>query len=382
MKIAEDWRRAVLQAAIEGRLTGGSLDKWRFVELNEIFHFVDYRGMTPIKNTEGICLITASNIRKGYMDYTRKEYISADEYCRRLGRGVTEKGDLLFTTEAPMGHVSICDLEQCSCGQRIITLKARAEVINKLYMYFILSDCFQKQLLDNCTGTTAKGIKADKLKRFLVPLPPIDEQRRIVSRLDAILAKIAELEAAENELYDQERRFPGDMRDALLQAAIEGQLTGGKRESWRWVRLGDVGTFVRGHGIKKSDTTETGKPCIRYEQLYTTFKTSFSEAVSFVPNEIFQKSVKVHKNDILMALTGENNVDIALTVAYTGDDEIAMGGDMTKFTTTIDPMYVVYFMNSPFAISHKSKLATGNIIVHISNDKLASIPLPLPPLEE
>lgn len=83
-----------------------------------------------------------------------------------------------------------------------------------------------------------------------------------------------------------------------------------------------------------------------------------------------------------MALTGENNVDIALAVAYTGDDEIAMGGDMTKFTTTIDPMYVVYFMNPPFAISHKSKLATGNIIVHISNDKLASIPFPLPPLDE
>lgn len=146
------------------------------MKLNEIFQFVDYRGMTSIKSTEGVFLTTTSDIHKGYMDYTRKEYISYDEYCRRLRRGVTEKGNLLFTTEAPMGHVSTCDLEQCSCGQRIITLKARDKniVINKLYMYFILSDYFQKQLLDNCTGTAAKGIKANKLKRFLVPFPPIE----------------------------------------------------------------------------------------------------------------------------------------------------------------------------------------------------------------
>ena len=132
-------------------------------------------------------------------------------------------------------------------------------------------------------------------------------------------------------------------------------------DNWEWVRLGDVGYFVRGNGIKRAETTETGKPCIRYGQLYTTFKTSFNQVKSFVPETIFKKAVKIHKNDILMALTGENNVDIALAVAYLGEDKIAMGGDMTKFTHIINPMYIVAVINSTFAISCKSKLATGNM---------------------
>ncbi|MBR3238597.1 MAG: restriction endonuclease subunit S [Oscillospiraceae bacterium] len=164
-------------------------DSWRMVELNQLFDFVDYRGKTPNKTSEGVFLITASNIRRGYMNYTRKEYISREEYAERQSRGITQKGDLLFTTEAPMGNAALCDLDICSCGQRIITFKPYEEetAIPALYMFFILSPPFQGQLLDNCTGTTAKGIKADKLKHFLIPLPPLAEQKRIVARLEELL---------------------------------------------------------------------------------------------------------------------------------------------------------------------------------------------------
>lgn len=164
-------------------------ETWKWVEVNQIFNFVDYRGKTPNKIAEGVFLVTASNIRQGYMDYTRKEHISRDEYETRKSRGITEKGDLLFTTEAPMGNAAICDLEECSCGQRVITFKEYTDgtVYSKLFMYFILSPAFQKQLVDNCTGTTAKGIKADKLKHLLLPLPPISEQYRIVEKIDELL---------------------------------------------------------------------------------------------------------------------------------------------------------------------------------------------------
>ena len=162
---------------------------WTMIELNQLFDFVDYRGKTPNKTTSGVFLITASNIRQAYMDYTRKEYISREEYKGRQSRGLTQKGDLLFTTEAPMGNAALCDLDECSCGQRIITFKeyAKGTAYPPLYMYFILSPQFQQQLLDNCTGTTAKGIKADKLKHFLIPLPPLAEQRRIVAKLEELL---------------------------------------------------------------------------------------------------------------------------------------------------------------------------------------------------
>jgi type I restriction enzyme S subunit len=164
-------------------------DSWKMVELNQLFDFVDYRGKTPHKTSNGVFLITASNIKQGYMDYTRKEYISKAEYKERQSRGITNKGDLLFTTEAPMGNAALCDLDECSCGQRIITFQQYEEdtALPSLFMYFILSPAFQRQLLDNCTGTTAKGIKADKLKHFLIPLPPLAEQKRIVAKLEELL---------------------------------------------------------------------------------------------------------------------------------------------------------------------------------------------------
>ena len=164
-------------------------ESWTMVELNQLFDFVDYRGKTPTKITSGVFLITASNIKQAYMDYTRKEYISREEYECRQSRGLTQKGDLLFTTEAPMGNAALCDLDECSCGQRIITFKeyTKETSLPALFMYFILSPQFQQQLLDNCTGTTAKGIKADKLKHFLLPLPPYEEQKRIVAKLEELL---------------------------------------------------------------------------------------------------------------------------------------------------------------------------------------------------
>lgn len=384
MKLAEDLRRAVLQAAIEGSLTGGSRDNWRFVRLGEIGEIIG--GGTPnTSKSENWVNGRIAWITPADMGTLKSKYIShgarhiTEKGLASSSARIMPKGSIIFSSRAPIGYIAIAENDLCT-NQGCKSVKLYDGVLSE-YVYFALL-AMRDDIKKMGSGTTFKEISGRVFSSVIIPLPPIDEQRRIVSRLDTILPKIAELESAENELEALERRFPGDMRDALLQAAIEGKLTGSNMDNWQWVRLGKVGTFVRGYGIKKSDTTETGKPCIRYGQLYTTFKTSFSEAVSFVPDEIFQRSVKVHKNDILMALTGENNVDIALAVAYTGDEEIAMGGDMTKFMTTIDPMYVVYFMNSPFAISHKSKLATGNIIVHISNDKLASIPLPLPPIEE
>lgn len=154
-------------------------------------------------------------------------------------------------------------------------------------------------------------------------------------------------------------------------------------ESWEWVRLGDIGVLERGSGLKRNEITPQGMPCIRYGELYTTYRTRFDLTVSYTSPEIFAQCHKVCKNDIVMSLTGENKHDIAMAVTYEGDSEIAMGGDMTKwFAHGMNPIYLTYLLNSPYGIGCKQIRATGNIIVHISNGKLSEIPLPIPPLAE
>lgn len=154
-------------------------------------------------------------------------------------------------------------------------------------------------------------------------------------------------------------------------------------ESWCWCRLGELGTFVRGNGIKRSETIEKGFPCVRYGEMYTTYKIKFSTTKSFTSKDIFDKSQKVHKDDILMALTGENKWDIALAATYQGESEIAIGGDLCKFSPIhCYSLFLVYIINSPFGIEYKRNTATGDIIVHISVDKLGNMIFPLPPLVE
>ena len=93
---------------------------WKWRALDEIFKFVDYRGKTPTKTTDGVRLITASNVRQGYVDHKRIEFISSEEYIDRQNRGISKKGDILFTTEAPLGNVALADLDVYSAGQRVI----------------------------------------------------------------------------------------------------------------------------------------------------------------------------------------------------------------------------------------------------------------------
>lgn len=154
-------------------------------------------------------------------------------------------------------------------------------------------------------------------------------------------------------------------------------------ESWEWVRCSSIGTMVRGKGIKRTETTETGLPCVRYGEIYTSYNTSFTETISFIPNEIDKSCNHFNHNDIIFTLTGENKQDIAKAVAYLGKTSVAAGGDLAYWTAHgMNSLYLTYFLNSPYCIEMKKRLATGDIIVHISTDKIGSFLLPMPPLKE
>lgn len=207
-------RGQILQEAIQGKLVpqlaeegvveqiGVAPDErpfeipksWKWRALDEIFKFVDYRGKTPTKTTDGVRLITASNVRQGYVDHKRIEFISSEEYIDRQNRGISKKGDILFSTEAPLGNVALADLDVYSAGQRVITLQTDSEN-KKLLMYFMLSPYFQKALKNNATGTTAQGIKAARLKKLMLPVPPVEEQARIASKVEELLKQVDALSA-------------------------------------------------------------------------------------------------------------------------------------------------------------------------------------------
>ena len=180
---------------------------WQWIRLGNLAKFIDYRGKTPTKINSGIRLITAKNIRKGYIDKNPEEFISESDYDTWMTRGFPRIGDMLFTTEAPMGNAATIDLKnKFALAQRAICFQWHVPTVSKFMLLQVLAMPFQSQLLDQATGMTATGIKASKLKEIPVALPPVSEQHRIVAKVDELFA-----------LCDQLK--------TRLQAASETQLT-------------------------------------------------------------------------------------------------------------------------------------------------------------
>jgi len=169
---------------------------WVFERFGKLFRFIDYRGKTPKKVESGIRLITAKNIRIGYRQDKPTEFITEKNYHEWMTRGFPEKGDLLFSTEAPMGNVCIVDLdEKFALAQRTINLHPWGKQNSQYFMFAIMSPLIQGMISEKATGMTATGIKAAKLKLVPLPLPPLAEQCRIVTKVDQLMAFCDELEA-------------------------------------------------------------------------------------------------------------------------------------------------------------------------------------------
>lgn len=145
--------------------------------------------------------------------------------------------------------------------------------------------------------------------------------------------------------------------------------------------LGEVGVFVRGNGMPKTDFTEAGIGAIHYGQIYTYYGTWATETKSFVSPSTAAKLAKVDPGDIIITNTSENLEDVGKAVAWLGTDQIVTGGHATVFKHNEDPKYIAYWLQSPSFQVQKVKLATGTKVIDVSAKSLAKVLIPVPPRE-
>lgn len=183
---------------------------------------VDYRGKTPTKTESGVFLVTARNIKNGIIDYSlSEEFISDDDYEEVMRRGKPKIGDILFTTEAPLGEVAQIDNENIALAQRIIKFRGKSNVLDCSYLkLFIQSTEFQQGLMTFATGSTALGIKSDRLSYLKQFVPPLTEQTQIVEAVKEHSKKYEKLiEVASQAIEHMQER-----RTALVSAAVTGKI--------------------------------------------------------------------------------------------------------------------------------------------------------------
>ena len=145
--------------------------------------------------------------------------------------------------------------------------------------------------------------------------------------------------------------------------------------------LGSFATISRGGNFQKKDFRDDGFPCIHYGQIYTKYGLFVDKTVSFISPACASKQKTASKNDIIMAVTSENIEDVCKCIVWLGDGEVAVSGHSAIIRHSQNPKYLAYYFHSRMFFDQKRKLAHGTKVIEVTPDKLASVKIPLPPIE-
>ena len=198
-------------------------DGWIECNLEDNIRLIDYRGRTPQKTKSGVRLITAKNVKLGYLQLEPQEFIAENYYESWMTRGIPKYGDVLFTTEAPLANIAQIDTtEKLAFAQRIIVMQPNTKILNQTFLkYLLLSPPIRNKIISNGTGATVLGIKSRLLKKIGIYFPrSIKEQQTIVHQLDVLRAETQKLVVVYQKKIDDLE----ELKRSLLQKAFAGEL--------------------------------------------------------------------------------------------------------------------------------------------------------------
>jgi type I restriction enzyme S subunit len=226
---------------------------WQILPLEDCMDaIIDYRGKTPDKKTSGIPLVTARVVKNGRIE-TPDEFIAEEDYDDWMRRGLPKTGDVVMTTEAPLGEIAQLDGRKIALAQRLITLRGKQGFLNNTYLKFLMqSEFVQENLRARATGTTVLGIRQSELRKVPLVVPPLSEQLGISQVLGALDDKI-ELNRRMNETLEAliQSLFKSWFVDAIQSALPKG---------WRASTIGEEVRVVGGGtpSTTKSEFWERG----------------------------------------------------------------------------------------------------------------------------
>jgi len=245
------------------------------------------------------------------------------------------------------------------------------------FINYLFRSHIVKRQIEEHLGATINQITNKSLKSFQIPIPPTDHE------IDAIATALSDADA----LLEGLDRLIAKKRD-LKQAAMQQLLTGktrlpGFKDRWEKMRLGDVGVFLKGTGVRK-DEAQTGElPCVRYGEIYTHHNDYVRSYNSWISPAVAATAVRLRRGDILFAGSGETKEEIGKCVAFTDKHEAYAGGDIVILRPhEADPVFMGYYCNTASVKSQKASRGQGDAVVHISASALASVEVEIPGLPE
>lgn len=349
-------------------------DGVEFRKLGEVCEFINgFAFKSSLFKDEGLPIIRITNINGVSIDLSDVKFFDSRDYKSNLQSFSVSFGDILIAMSgATTGKIGYYDNEDIAyLNQRVGKFVPNVNVLNNRYLFhFLLSKTSELYIMAG--GGAQPNLSSNKLMNELyIPLPPLEVQNEIVRILDTFTSHTAELQAELQARKEQYEYY----RNKLLTFDEND-------ERVKWMKLGEIGTFIRGNGLQKKDFTETGVGCIHYGQIYTYYGTSTDTTKSFVPYELAQKLTKVKSGNLVIACTSENIEDVCKAVVWLGEEDIVTGGHACVFAHNEIPKYIAYFFQTEYFFQQKKKYARGAKVIDIKVSDLEKISIPVPPLSE
>lgn len=470
MVLAQDLRNAVLQAALQGKLTeqletdssvdallqGVKVEKkklidkgdikrnkesysikkedipfeipstWKWTRMQDILDVRDGTHESPTYQISGVPFITSKNLIDGKIDFDNVKYISQEDADFFNKRSKVNKGDILMAMIGSIGKPVLVDSTKEFAIKNMALLKKVPNTdVNMNYVLLLLY--YSEAIMKNQSlGGVQKFVSLFYLRKYIVPVPPIEEQQRIVDRVNELMEKIDEYEKVEKELVTLEQKFPNDMKNALLQAAMQGKLTKQldsdssvdemlnaikeekkqlikdkkiKKEkallpieeedipfdipnSWKWIRLAQIGEIIGGGTPKTTESTywENGSiPWITPADMNGCGMFIGKGNKSITREGLANSSAQlIPKNSIVISSRAPiGYISIA-------ENELSTSQGCKTFSaynkTKILSKYIYFVVI--YSTSDLIKRATGTTFKEISAKGVGETIIPLPPIEE
>ena len=397
-------------------------ESWKWVRITEIIDVRDGTHDTPKYVTIGVPLVTSKNLIDGNINFETAKLISTEDAQTINMRSAVDDGDILFAMIGTIGNPVLVKKDREFCIKNMALFKAIGQ--NLLHMEYFLLYLQNEQYVmkKKASGGVQSFVSLRFLRNYLLPLPPLAEQKRIVAKIEELLPYIDRYEKAWNRLEDLNKRFPVDMQKSILQMAIQGKLVEQRPEegtaeelyqqiqeekkklikegkikkekqlpeitedeipfyipeSWKWVRVGDIGSWSAGATPSRTQLNYYGGniPWLKTGDLNDGYVTNIPETITDLALE--KTSVRLNPvGSVLMAMYGATIGKLGILQVEATTNQaccacIAFTGIYNK--------YLFYFLMAYRKVF--IKMGEGGAQPNISKEKIINSLFPLPPLAE
>ena len=342
---------------------------------------MDYRGKTPKRSKSGIPTLSAKSVKKGYIDYSNCYYISQSEYNSFMNRGLPQKGDILLTTEAPLGVAAKLDRNGVAVAQRLLVLRGKKNIIDNNYLlYFLQSPKGQALLQMRESGTTVTGIKQSEFRKIEITIPDLDTQRKTVSILSNLDDKICTNKQINDNLTQQVKLIS----DKWLKKYIS--LYNNHSVDVEMIPLSQIANFYSGYSYKSKELQKSDIAMLTIKNFDRKGGFKMEGYKEIIPLKKLKNTQFAKPFDIFVAHT-----DLTQNAEVIGNAELLMGPmkhksiifsmDLVKVTpkdNRISKFLLAAILQNHRFKEHCFGYINGTTVLHLSKKALSDYQIILP----